>query len=71
MSLADEPTDYRAMRERLYVKIDLRDKLYRKIEVVDGPLDSPCWRWLGPKNGYGYGKLNHRQERHLAHRFRG
>jgi hypothetical protein len=35
----------------------LKDKLLASIEIVDGPLASPCWRWTRAKFANGYGNL--------------
>jgi hypothetical protein len=35
----------------------LRQKIIANIVLVDGPLDSECWRWKAARNGTGYGAL--------------
>lgn len=47
---------------------ELKARLLKRIELVDGSLDTPCWEWQGSKVTGGYGNLTFRCESMYAHR---
>lgn len=47
---------------------DLKQRLLKRIEIVEGPLDTSCWEWQGSTVTGGYGNLTFRCESIYAHR---
>jgi hypothetical protein len=39
-----------------------------RIEIVDGPLETPCWQWTGAKCSGRYGHLTFKGKQLLVHR---
>src|SRR5262245_32547225 len=39
--------------------MNIRKKLLSLVEVVEGPLPSPCWLWAGSTNNCGYGYVTY------------
>lgn len=40
------------------------DKFWNLVKIVDGK----CWKWVGAKAKKGYGFINHKGKKYLAHR---
>jgi|EndMetStandDraft_8_1072994.scaffolds.fasta_scaffold717341_2 HNH endonuclease len=38
--------------------MDIREKLLSLIQVVQGPLETECWVWVGGRNNSGYGTIH-------------
>jgi HNH endonuclease len=36
---------------------ELKEKLLSRIEIVDGPLDTPCWEWIGARSSDDRGEI--------------
>lgn len=47
---------------------ELKQRLLCRIEIIDGPLDTPCWIWQGSRMSGGYGNLTFHSESMTAHR---
>lgn len=39
-----------------------------KIVEAPGPMDTPCWRWIGAKDSHGYGNVKVQGRVRKAHR---
>ena len=50
------------------VQLKLKEKLLSRIEIVDGPLDTPCWKWMGAQNSQGRGHFTYCGKYYSTHR---
>src|SRR5882724_3668776 len=47
---------------------DLRRRLIDRMELVPGPLNTPCWQWQGCCGSHGYGMMSVGGKRFCVHR---
>src|SRR5262245_11822437 len=48
--------------------MDIREKLLSRVLIADGPLDTPCWLFIGGENNCGYGYIHYQGEPEGTHR---
>ena len=54
------------LRDSMFGDPRLPERFWEKVRLVDGPLETPCWKWVAASDQHGYGRYGRPTK--LAHR---